>query len=685
MDAPDNSPNFNAARKKHQPGTGSWFLDGPAFTRWKEDPGILLWLHGGPGCGKTVLCAAAIKAVIDFCDSRPSTGYASFFFDGRSAEAALLIHDKLVRSIIVQLAHRCDGIPAALEEMYHNCDQGSRQPPIELLEATLHRIVHSFDSVYIVIDSLDECSERKDVVEWIRSMTSTASGKLHMMATSRSEPDIRRGLCSVVGLEDVSVIGQAIEADIRIFLDARLAGIDDWNEPGLKELVSDSLLGDSDGMFRWVALQLDDLMSCFNRRELERQLKSLPKGLDETYVRILARSSRPKDLRRFLQFLAFSRRAMTVHEIAEVATVDLDTSDLPAYSAHLRYTDPNKVLGICYGLVTEVDAGIIKLAHLSVKEYLISDHILSGAAATFHTDEQLSHSMIAQTSLAYLLHFDKSDSLSKDTLPLFPLARYAAEHWVAHFHSAGSDHGNVAALQQLQLHFFEPSPSHAMQNALHLYDKEVSLEANFDRKVEDFSPPLYYACRSGSTTAVENLVNKGADVNGNRGFLGPPLTAASWIGHVETVQLLLMHGTYVNAKSWLGDTALSTASSRGHVAIVKLLREHGAVEVEGSARPRSSAIDASGLGSGIRELEKEEAAAQIRAFQAPLLSVNLRRDCPGRRETFHLPAPWQSLNFWSPSRGTTGSKTNVKPHGYRSRPISNDVNTFTVHPAPAAT
>ncbi|KZP13309.1 hypothetical protein FIBSPDRAFT_983214 [Athelia psychrophila] len=359
MDVPDTSPNFNAARKKHTPGTGSWLRDGSTFKRWKEDPGFLLWLHGGPGCGKTVLCAAAIQAVIDFCDSKASTGYAYFFFDARSAEAALLVHEKLVRSIIFQLAHRCDGIPVALAEMYAKCDKGSRQPPIEMLEATLLRIMDNFDDVYIVIDSLDECSERKDLLAWIMSMTSRACKKLHMMATSRSEPDIGRSLRSVMGLLDVSVIGSAVKADISTFLDTRMAAIEDWNEPGLKELIKDSLLDGSDGMFRWVALQIDGLLECVSREELEQQLKSLPKGLDETYAKILSRSVRPKQLKMFLQCLAFSRRALAVHEIAEVATVDFDSSDLPAYNGRLRYTDPSKVVNICYGLVTEVDGALV--------------------------------------------------------------------------------------------------------------------------------------------------------------------------------------------------------------------------------------------------------------------------------------------------------------------------------------
>lgn len=158
------------------------------------------------------------------------------------------MHEKLIRSIIMQLVHRCDGIPAALLEMYYTCDKGSRQPPIQLLEDTLLYVVESFDKIYIIIDSLDECSERKDLLQWIRTIVAGGSGKLHTMVTSRSEPDIRQGLRSVVGLEEISITGPAIEGDISTFLDSKLVAIDEWNEPGLKQLVKDSLLDDSDGM-----------------------------------------------------------------------------------------------------------------------------------------------------------------------------------------------------------------------------------------------------------------------------------------------------------------------------------------------------------------------------------------------------------------------------------------------------
>lgn len=47
MSAPDCSPNYNAALEVHQPGTGSWFLDGADFDEWVKISGSVLWLYGG--------------------------------------------------------------------------------------------------------------------------------------------------------------------------------------------------------------------------------------------------------------------------------------------------------------------------------------------------------------------------------------------------------------------------------------------------------------------------------------------------------------------------------------------------------------------------------------------------------------------------------------------------------------
>jgi hypothetical protein len=44
--APDPSSNHNDTRKLRQPTTGTWFVNGEDFKRWKSALNSFIWLHG---------------------------------------------------------------------------------------------------------------------------------------------------------------------------------------------------------------------------------------------------------------------------------------------------------------------------------------------------------------------------------------------------------------------------------------------------------------------------------------------------------------------------------------------------------------------------------------------------------------------------------------------------------------
>lgn len=46
LKAPKVFENFNAARRKHQPKTGSWFLDGSQFKNWKQNTNTISIIYG---------------------------------------------------------------------------------------------------------------------------------------------------------------------------------------------------------------------------------------------------------------------------------------------------------------------------------------------------------------------------------------------------------------------------------------------------------------------------------------------------------------------------------------------------------------------------------------------------------------------------------------------------------------
>ncbi|KZP09217.1 hypothetical protein FIBSPDRAFT_242108 [Athelia psychrophila] len=372
LSAPDVSINFNAARRKHQPETGSWFLDGNQFAQWKDKCDNVLCLYGAPGCGKTILCSSIIKDVIEHCESRsrwnPSSsiaedvielwesrslsGYAYFFFDSRNADQGLVMFENFLRSLLSQLSYRCGGIPAALVNVYHAHGDGRAQPSLECLNSTLRCMIEGFDHVYIMVDSLDECRDRTELLRWIQTAASWNSDKLHLLFTSRREPDIRSQLDSIARMCRVVIDGES-QKDILLYLDVRLRPIN-WDEE-TRELVKSTVGGRADGMFRWVALQISDLQQCLNLREVREQLKILPKDLEETYERILTRSPRRRDLLQMLHWLAFSARDLSLEELAEVVAVDLNADAGPSYARDLKFGDPRSALTVCSGLITETE------------------------------------------------------------------------------------------------------------------------------------------------------------------------------------------------------------------------------------------------------------------------------------------------------------------------------------------
>ncbi|KAF7984125.1 hypothetical protein HWV62_16756 [Athelia sp. TMB] len=242
MAAPDTSLSYKAAREKHQKGTGSWLVDGFKFKTWKDCSDSVLWLRGG-----RYVSSSAIEEVKNSYKGKPSAGYAYFFFDGTSARSQLVNHESLVRSIIMQLCDRFDGIPPALANLYASEDNGRSQPLLASLENTLLQTIRSFDNAYIVIDALDECDERPKVLKWIQSITSQTSGCLHLLVASRPEPDIKDRLRLLSNLHEIDVADRQVSGDIRHYIDACLSEVNDWTE-AQKELVRIALVKGADGV-----------------------------------------------------------------------------------------------------------------------------------------------------------------------------------------------------------------------------------------------------------------------------------------------------------------------------------------------------------------------------------------------------------------------------------------------------
>jgi hypothetical protein len=103
----------------------------------------------------------------------------------------------------------------------------------------------------------------------------------------------------------------------------------------------------------------------------------------------------------------------------------------------------------------------------------------------------------------------------------------------------------------------------------------------------------------GDEKTVKRLLEQGADVNANDGYLTALMAAG---GRTKTAKLLLKNGADVNAKTRYGITALILAALNGYTETVKLLLKKGA-DVDATDIVGNTALDYA-LKNGHTEIAK---------------------------------------------------------------------------------
>ncbi|EDR02559.1 ectomycorrhiza-induced ankyrin-domain/NACHT-domain containing protein [Laccaria bicolor S238N-H82] len=569
------SLNYNAAYAitESQPNTCQWFLKGKTFSGWLKQPGFL-WIKGKSGSGKTILSSAIIHNVLQRFNS--ATAY--FFFDGRDLQKDFQLHDKLMRSLIWQFSLKCgDRVPKVLVDLYACCGNGHQEPTLENLQNTLGMILGGFSSTFIILDALDECTEREKLLNWIQTIILENPG-LHFIVTSRPEQEIEDKLKSYHYLD---LAEESENHELEAYLDYQLdndSNLQKWNSDTQKQIKL-TLMKQANGMFRWVALQLNELKECRTKTDLKKQLADLPQGLDKTYDRILLGINK-RDLgyaKIFLQWLCFAVRPVTLEELATTAAVDLAAENEPEYKPDNELQDIKDVLKICSSFIMK-SGRFIKLSHFSVKEYLISQYLQNHAikeVRDFSFNKELSHSVISQICLAYLLQFHTSEPLSRTVNISSPLAKYAAENWILHTHHSGKNKSQSSPVFVLAMKLLTDENA-AFLNWVRLCDVDCYNHMKLEKQKSEIAKPLYYASLTGLTEESYALLEMGADINACGGRYGNALQAASDRGHEEITKLLIEKGADVNAHGGVHGSALHAALYHGNEAIARLLIEKGA-------------------------------------------------------------------------------------------------------------
>lgn len=174
-----------------------------------------------------------------------------FYFDFNDVEKQK--PDRMIQSLITQLSRQSTKKLGELESLFSTCDSGGRQSDVERLMIVLKEVVESFDETYIVLDALDECSDRVVLMENIEHVQDWKLPQLHMLVTSRRLGDIEESLDPLITPRcKICIQSALVNADILIYVHERLQTdrhLTRWrNHPEVQEEIETTLMKKANGM-----------------------------------------------------------------------------------------------------------------------------------------------------------------------------------------------------------------------------------------------------------------------------------------------------------------------------------------------------------------------------------------------------------------------------------------------------
>ncbi|KAL8892591.1 MAG: hypothetical protein Q9192_005592 [Flavoplaca navasiana] len=636
LNGSDPTTKYSTALKGRHTGTGSWYINSEAFDRWTKEPNSISWLWGIPGCGKTVLSTTIIERLMEMCshDQHFALAYFYFAFDDQAFQSV----EGLIRSLITQLCAQSTSIPHCVEALYNKCSKQRSQPippSDDSLRIVLSQLFGCFKAVYIVLDALDECTERHNLITALEKIVAWQKSELHLLTTSRREWELEECMNMLTEEADrIGIQGMPVEADINSYVRGRLCTdrrLKRWNKPELEEEIAMTLTSKAHGMFQWVVCQLDTLTKCRSIDELRRALLSLPKDLDDTYARILRRiddEGHYSQVWKILQLLIGSNDPVAIDEAAETITIELENT--PQVDLDRRLIDSDDVLSMCSALVileeqektilekrkSGIDGKnrVLRLAHFSIREYLLSTRIRESTVSHWQMDNISCHLSIARLFIAYILFLEvDSNAIPNRRSQLdveYPLAVAAILRWPEHLSVAeNNDVNHVCGDLGSQL-FTTHSAAKRSWITLSIYEhcgacSELFNDIVIDQLVGDFDirrDSLAFTAHHNLPQTTRSLLARGANPNiliqSRQSYdvsWMTPLTEASRLGYIRVVKELLNKQADLTIERDDCPNALKQACRTGKTEVVRLLLEHGAdpnASLPDSFTPLGEVLDA---------------------------------------------------------------------------------------------
>lgn len=342
--ATSSQADFLAAQHARVSNTCEWILQREELRDWldvspsRKIPEVL-WIHGKPGAGKTIISAK----LAEHLQNTSLSPFAYFFcFYGNGLKRSYL---NIIKSWVSQLA-KDNGKALHVAAEFYREKESQNITNLELWQI-FRRLNATIDSCFFLVDGFDECDDEKADYHNHSLLDSRATFLLNLndslrgtsarvLIMSRPDFDLRDQLQSNSLLTpDSQVLWKAFgislkdtSQDVRAFaqrvMDLKLRK----HSANLRDELANKATEKAQGMFLWIKLLQNRLSGAKSSFDLRKIIEDTPSGLEQAYERDLLRiaSLEPDDRNRavaILRWTIYAEKALTVRELAEALLVDL--------------------------------------------------------------------------------------------------------------------------------------------------------------------------------------------------------------------------------------------------------------------------------------------------------------------------------------------------------------------------
>ncbi|KAL8821117.1 MAG: hypothetical protein Q9191_007377 [Dirinaria sp. TL-2023a] len=283
----------------------------------------------------------------------------------------------IIQQLLIVQPVIADSVIANIRELYGD---GLRHPSPESLIELLCSITNKYTVLYIFLDGIDETSldTQNGICGLITTLVAIDTTIVKIFVSSRQSSLIGEALelyPEIVVSESTTV--HDVNAYITASVEEKLASHSViQNNPGLQAEVERQLMMKAQGMFLWVFFQLEGLSDpSHSDHNFRTAIHDLPKGLNETYQRIVQKVARKPErqvaqAQKIFIWTLNARRHLTLLELREAIAIDpgdefWDRSKISTES------DGKRLVENCGALVLfDQTDNTVRLAHHTVSQFL---------------------------------------------------------------------------------------------------------------------------------------------------------------------------------------------------------------------------------------------------------------------------------------------------------------------------